>query len=116
MICTNCRRDVPDYSNFCYFCGARLQVSSAGTARASKRLMRSSVDRKIAGVCGGLAEYLEIDSTLVRLAWVLLLFIPMPVVPAIVLYLVAWALMPQAPVAVPSVSSSLNETHSSQTA
>ena len=34
-----------------------------------KKIYRSETDRKIAGVCGGLAEYLEIDPTLVRLAW-----------------------------------------------
>ena len=34
----------------------------------NKRLYRSAHDRMIAGVCGGLAEYLEVDSTLIRLA------------------------------------------------
>lgn len=34
-----------------------------------KRIYRSEADRKIAGVCGGIAEYFEVDSTLVRLAW-----------------------------------------------
>lgn len=34
-----------------------------------KRIYRSESDRKIAGVCGGIAEYFEVDSTLVRLAW-----------------------------------------------
>lgn len=37
----------------------------------SRRLYRSRVDRKIAGVCGGLAEYFKIDPTLVRLLFVL---------------------------------------------
>ncbi|MBQ1371669.1 MAG: PspC domain-containing protein [Oscillospiraceae bacterium] len=35
-----------------------------------KRLVKSSVDRKLAGVCGGIAEYLEVDPTIVRLIWV----------------------------------------------
>lgn len=34
------------------------------------RLMRSETDKMIAGVCGGLAEYLNIDPVLVRLAFV----------------------------------------------
>jgi phage shock protein PspC (stress-responsive transcriptional regulator) len=38
-----------------------------------KKLYRSRADRMIAGVCGGLAEYFNIDSTLVRLLWVLLI-------------------------------------------
>ena len=36
-----------------------------------KKLYRSNVDKKIAGVCGGLAEYLNVDSTVIRLAWAL---------------------------------------------
>ncbi len=40
----------------------------------SKRLTISNTDKKIAGVCGGIAEYFEIDSTLVRLAWILFIF------------------------------------------
>ncbi len=35
-----------------------------------KKLYKSSTDKKLAGVCGGLAEYFNIDSTLVRLGWV----------------------------------------------
>ena len=36
-----------------------------------KRLYRSSGNRMLAGVCGGIAEYFGIDATLVRLGWVL---------------------------------------------
>ena len=39
-----------------------------------KKLYKSSTDRKLAGVCGGIAEYLNVDSTLVRLAAVVLMF------------------------------------------
>ena len=35
-----------------------------------KKLYKSAVDKKIAGVCGGIAEYFNVDSTLIRLAWV----------------------------------------------
>ena len=35
-----------------------------------KRLYRSSDDRMLCGVCAGIAEYFEIDPTLIRLAWV----------------------------------------------
>lgn len=56
------------------------------------RLARSSTDRMIAGVCGGLATYLGIDSVLVRLAFVVLLFasgIGFPI------YIILWIIMPQ---------------------
>lgn len=36
-----------------------------------KKLYRSSNDRMVGGVCGGIAEYFNIDSSLVRLLWVL---------------------------------------------
>lgn len=39
-----------------------------------KKLYRSSKDKKIAGVCGGIAEYMNIDSTIVRLVAILLVF------------------------------------------
>lgn len=97
MVCANCQREIADYSNFCCFCGGRQLLSPAGPPRASKRLMRSAVDSKIAGVCGGVAEYFEVDSTLVRLVWVLLILMPVPVVPALIGYFVAWLIMPRAP-------------------
>lgn len=39
-----------------------------------KKLYRSSIDKKIFGVCGGIAEYFNVDSTIIRLFWVLLFF------------------------------------------
>ncbi|MEJ8554740.1 PspC domain-containing protein [Tepidibacter sp. Z1-5] len=36
-----------------------------------KKLYKSIKDRKISGICGGIAEYFDIDSTMVRLIWVL---------------------------------------------
>ncbi|MCP4426766.1 MAG: PspC domain-containing protein [Chloroflexi bacterium] len=55
------------------------------------KLTRNETDRMIAGVCGGLAAYLNIDSVLVRLAFVILLFasgIGFPI------YLILWVIMP----------------------
>ena len=37
----------------------------------NKRLTKSSADRRLAGVCAGIAEYFGIDPTLVRIGWVL---------------------------------------------
>lgn len=37
-----------------------------------KKLYRSTTDKKLAGVCGGIAEYFDIDSTLIRLVWALI--------------------------------------------
>jgi phage shock protein C len=97
MICLNCQREITDYSNYCNICGARQQQTVAG----GKRLMRSSTNYKLAGVCGGIAEYLNVDPTLVRLVWALLSLIPGCVFGGILAYLLAWMIIPKAPLAVP---------------
>jgi len=56
------------------------------------RLTRSSTDNIIAGVCGGLAEYLEIDPVLVRLAFIVLFFASGIGIP---IYIILWIVMPQ---------------------
>lgn len=100
MNCPNCRRDIADYSNFCYYCGARQNVTPAanppGNPQGYKRLMRSAVDCKVGGVCGGMAEYFDADATIVRLIWVLVTFFS-GLVPGCVAYLIAWIVMPQGP-------------------
>ena len=59
-----------------------------------KRVYRSRKDRKIAGVCGGIAEYFSIDPVLVRLLFVAMLFMGFV---GIIVYLVAWLIMPENP-------------------
>ncbi len=58
-----------------------------------KRLYRSRTDRKIAGVCGGLAEYMEVDPTIVRLIAILILIFT-GFVPMIFIYLIACLVIP----------------------
>ena len=41
----------------------------------TKKLYKSETDKKLAGVCGGIAEYFNIDSTIVRLIWVIIAFV-----------------------------------------
>ncbi|MBX7065842.1 MAG: PspC domain-containing protein [Parachlamydiales bacterium] len=61
-----------------------------------KRLYRSRIDRKIAGVCGGLAEYLNTDPTVIRLiAVVVLIFTGF--VPMFLAYILAWIIIPEEP-------------------
>ena len=59
------------------------------------RLVRSISDRKIGGVCGGLAAYLGVDSTLVRLAVVILSIYPGAIVCGIIAYAIAWFVIPE---------------------
>jgi phage shock protein PspC (stress-responsive transcriptional regulator) len=59
--------------------------------RGSRRLTRSTTDRKIAGVCGGFAAYSGIDANIVRLVMVILAALGGS---GVVLYLVAWVIVP----------------------
>ena len=59
-----------------------------------KRLYRSRSDRKIAGVCGGIAEHFGWDPTLVRLGWVLLTLMGGS---GVLIYLILWLVMPESP-------------------
>lgn len=59
-----------------------------------KRLHRSLTDRKIAGVCGGIAEYLGWDPTLVRVLWIVLTLLGGS---GILAYLILWLVMPAGP-------------------
>jgi phage shock protein C len=113
MICTQCQRDIADYSNFCYYCGARQIRAVDGLPRAQKRLMRSPIDKKIAGVCGGVAEYFEVDSTLVRLIWLIAIFVPVPL--GLIAYFVAWIVMPMAPLPTPAAASPIPQPPAPQT-
>lgn len=58
-----------------------------------KRLYRSQYDRKLAGVCGGIANYFNIDPTVVRLLAVILFFVSAGF-PVIIGYIIAAAVMP----------------------
>ena len=59
-----------------------------------KKRFRSSTDRKICGVCGGIAEYFNIDSTLVRLGVVLLSCLAFGT--GVLAYIIAAIVMPEA--------------------
>ena len=61
-----------------------------------KKLYLSDSDKKIAGVCGGIAETYDIDSTLIRLAWVFI-GLATAIIPALVTYIIAWIIIPQKP-------------------
>lgn len=58
-----------------------------------RKLMRSHADKKVAGVCGGLADYLGVDPTLVRVGAIVALVAGFPA--TLVAYVVAWAIMPR---------------------
>jgi phage shock protein PspC (stress-responsive transcriptional regulator) len=60
-----------------------------------KKLYRSKTDKKIAGVCGGLGAYFNIDPTIIRIIFVILL-LPGGL-PGLLPYLILWVVVPQEP-------------------
>ena len=60
----------------------------------NKKLYKSNSDKKIDGVCAGIAEFFEIDSTIVRLIWVLVALFAGS---GVLLYIIAALVMPRKP-------------------
>jgi len=58
----------------------------------AKRLYRNGNDKKIAGVCSGIAAYFNIDPTIIRLIWAALVLMAGT---GILLYVIAWIIMPE---------------------
>jgi phage shock protein C len=57
-----------------------------------KKLYRSRSDRKLAGVCGGIGEYFEIDPVLIRLLWI---FFTLAGGGGVLAYIIAWLVVPE---------------------
>ena len=70
------------------------EEKTMGTVAQTRRLYRSRTDRKLAGVCGGLAQYSNIDATLIRVLFVVLALLGGP---GLVIYLLMWILVPEEP-------------------
>jgi phage shock protein C len=105
MVCTTCQRQIADGSNFCYNCGAK-QSAQAGPGQAAqhggkKRLVRSTTDKKIAGVCGGLADYFDLDPTIIRICWLLAVLCAGT---GVLAYIILWIALPVAPTSVVTTS------------
>jgi phage shock protein C len=61
-----------------------------------KRLTLSPTDKKLGGVCGGIAEYLDVDPTIIRLVTVVCAILT-GVIPLVIGYCVAWMIIPARP-------------------
>ena len=69
-----------------------LLINNIMTKNKVKRLYRSRNERMIAGICGGIAEYFKVDPTLIRLAWIIFVFMGGS---GILAYLIAWIIIPE---------------------
>ena len=101
MYCTSCGIELPDSHRYCNQCGTQTAAerSTSHAGQPVRKLSRPRDDRKIAGVCSGLARYLGIDVTLVRIIMVVLLLCPPS--GGLILYVVCWIAMPNDPLLLP---------------
>ena len=97
MFCSSCGIEVADHFRYCPQCGTSTAKGgfTSDTGRPARALSRPREDRKIAGVCAGIARYIGIDVTLVRILF--LVFAVWPATAGLVVYIVCWIVMPQDP-------------------
>jgi phage shock protein C len=90
MYCNYCGKVIQDDANVCAYCGTRV-----GSVLARKRLIRLRSNRKVAGVCAGFAEYFDLDITLVRVVWLISVFLGVGL--SLIAYVIAWIVIPEEP-------------------
>lgn len=89
MYCNYCGKVIQDDANVCAYCGVRV-----GGVTARTRLVRPREGRKIAGVCAGLAEYFDLDVTLIRMVWLIVVIFAGA---GLIAYVIGWIVMPEEP-------------------
>lgn len=103
MFCTKCGVKLEDRDRFCAQCGT---PTGAGMQQAPgtvyNRLSRPLIDRKVAGVCSGVARYFGVDPVLVRVLAIALAIWPTGV--GVIMYIACWIVMPNDPVPVPAAA------------
>jgi phage shock protein PspC (stress-responsive transcriptional regulator) len=95
MYCSSCGKEIGEHPVFCQFCGARVAVVPPFAATGAKRpFARYSTDKKIGGVCGGVARYFDLDSGMVRGIWLLCVLLGGT---GLLAYIILWIVMPLDP-------------------
>jgi len=98
MYCNQCGSALEEHFRYCSRCGTATESTFRAQPGWRDRLTRPREGIKIAGVCAGGARYLDLDVTLVRIAWVLLAIFPP--LPAFLAYIVCWIIMDKDPLPV----------------
>lgn len=101
MFCTKCGIELQERDRFCSQCATptgRDPVRVSGVTPL--RLSRPVHDKKIAGVCAGVARYMGVDVTLVRVLCVVLALWPPGI--GLIAYIICWIVMPKDPLLLPA--------------
>ncbi len=99
MYCNACGKTIAEDGRFCSYCG-----NVVGIHPLAKKLMRLRSDRKIGGVCSGLALYLDLDISLVRILW-FFITLACGIFPGFVAYVLGWIIIPEEPLLLPVAAS-----------
>jgi phage shock protein C len=102
MYCTKCGTQLKDADRFCSQCGSSTGrgVRPPVVGNLYNRLARPREDRKVAGVCAGIARYMGVDVTVVRVLMIVLAIWPPAV--GLIVYIVCWIVMPNDPLLLPA--------------
>ena len=93
MYCRHCGNSLEEHFRFCSRCGTATDCHSRSAASGQK-LTRIREGKQIAGVCAGIARHLDLDVTLVRLVWILMVIFPPVLGTGVLAYLICWAVIP----------------------
>ena len=91
MFCTQCGHQLGEKDCFCSQCAHPTGVAGPRPAQPL-RLTRDMQNKRVAGVCAGMARYLAIDVVLVRVIW---LAVALCTGAGFIAYVVAWIMMPR---------------------
>jgi phage shock protein PspC (stress-responsive transcriptional regulator) len=93
MFCTNCGTTLRDLDRFCSQCGRRATAEAPPAGEyAPRRMYRLAYDKQIGGVCSGIAKYLDVDVTMVRIIAILIALVTGGL--GVLAYIAAWIIMP----------------------
>jgi phage shock protein C len=101
MYCSDCGFELSETFRYCPQCGTRRADLAYTEPTGVRRLQRPIEGKKIAGVCAGVARYLNLDVTLVRVVTALLAVYPLGL--GLVFYIIAWIAIPPEPWVPPHV-------------
>ena len=103
MFCTRCGIEIDEKACYCSTCGHPTKLAeAAANPYASPRLALDTENKKIAGVCGGLADYFDVDPIIIRICW-LLAFLCAGT--GLLAYIILWIALPVAPTGMVQASS-----------